>query len=182
MRSKKLGHHKDTASSYHWLGIVQRHMGEDITGALGTLEKAAIIRSDLLGDHEDTADSYHNIGAVQYLMGDHVKALWFLKTAAHMRSNLPGNQKNTASTYHLLGSIQYDIEDINSAVISLQKAWQLRDELLGEHHPDTVDTLQLLSRAREASLLQRYHQDIFLKAHQSLHYLVRYIKQDPSDG
>ena len=45
MRSKKLDGHIDTASSYHWLGIVQ-HDIRDFHGALESLTKAADMSVD----------------------------------------------------------------------------------------------------------------------------------------
>ena len=53
MRSSVLGDHQDTASSYYWLGQVQRDI-RDIKGAIDSLQRAANMRSSVLGDHQDT--------------------------------------------------------------------------------------------------------------------------------
>ena len=64
MRSNLLGGHKDTASSYHELGVVQHGMG-DLKGALESLQKALDMRTNLFGDHGDTMSSLNELRAVQ---------------------------------------------------------------------------------------------------------------------
>ena len=74
MRSNLLGDHKETASSYYWLGLVQRDIG-DLKGALDSLERATNMESNLLDDHEDTA--YSTIGLVQCsVTWETLKELW----------------------------------------------------------------------------------------------------------
>lgn len=153
MRSKVLGDHKDTANSYHSLGSAQQDKGDHYE-AMNSLQKALNIRSKVLGDHEDTAKSYQWLGMVQRDMGDLCGALESLQEATDMGSKKIGDPKDVATSYHLLGLVQYDMQENDQALESLQKAWQLRNELLGGNHPDTVNTLELLSFVYEASILQ----------------------------
>ena len=56
MTSNVLGDHKDTASSYYDLGVVQLDAG-NLSGALESFKKASQLRNELLGEHLDTAKS-----------------------------------------------------------------------------------------------------------------------------
>lgn len=88
---------------------------------------------------------------VQRDMGDLCGALESLQEATDMGSKKIGDPKDVATSYHLLGLVQYDMQENDQALESLQKAWQLRNELLGGNHPDTVNTLELLSFVQRRS-------------------------------
>jgi len=67
-----------------------------------------------------------------------------------MRSRVLGDHKTTAKSYHNLGMVQHEMGDLNGALGSLQEASRLRQILFGENHPDTLDSLKLLNRVKEA--------------------------------
>ncbi|CAH3194963.1 unnamed protein product [Porites evermanni] len=146
MRSNLLGDHKDTASSYYWLGQVQRDMG-DLKGAMDSLQRAANMRSNLLGDHKETASSYYRLGQVQRDMGDLKGAMHSLQRAANMRSNLLGDHEDTMSSYYWLGQVQCDMGHLKGAMHSFQRAANMRSNLLGDHE-DTASSYYWLGQVQ----------------------------------
>ena len=105
IRLHVLGNHQHTASSYHWLGSVQRDMG-DLEGAMDSLQTAANMRSRVLGDHEDTASSNHQLGLVQRDMGDLKRASDSLQKAEDMRTKLLGDHGDTTSSLNKLRAVR----------------------------------------------------------------------------
>ena len=123
-------------------------------------EQSLAMRLELLGEHEDTATNFHLLGCIHFEMGEYRSAVQGFEVAADMRSKLPGNQIGTATSYHKLGYTQLVTGDLSAALECLKEASLLRKTFLGDHHPDTAESVKLLNRVNEALSAQKSNCDL----------------------
>ncbi|MCK5538095.1 MAG: tetratricopeptide repeat protein, partial [Bacteroidales bacterium] len=141
LRKNALGEkHKDTAESYHDIGMYYIAI-EDYPEGLTYLKKALQTREEVLGgEHEDTVESYYSLGNSYRKIGDYDKALKLLQKTLIIHENILGKETLAITyAYNSIGKVYNLMGNHKKALKYLHKALEIRKKRLDENNDDTTE-------------------------------------------
>ena len=139
--------HVDVAASLNDLGELYRHRGEyEKPEAL--YQRALSIRLTQFGEsHPETAEIYKNLGELYHDQGNYRKADKFYRKATDILKAAIDKNKNTenelalAEVLNWQGMLYQEQDMLVEAELFYQRSLDYRFSILGEKHPDTLDSL-----------------------------------------
>jgi eukaryotic-like serine/threonine-protein kinase len=111
-----------------------------------------VLEDGLIEDLVVRAKFMETLGNVYRRLGALDKAEQLLMDAIQIRRSIYGNiNLEIASNLSRIGSLQTDQGDYEGSIETLRKALNIQQKLLGDDHHDTVDTMNNLANALQAS-------------------------------